>query len=143
MPVACSRAMAVANGRRAQIFKLCFLIPNSPSLERRAQSRSRFSGESQRRQTAPGWRRLGFGELCADAKTGRLLSAGLLCDDASNLIHLSACAIDNDHAVHQVEDAEYYHPIKIEIIFEIGDALCRKLGDHPFAQRRNRGSLLG
>jgi hypothetical protein len=32
---------------------------------------------------------------------------------------------------------------EIEIIFEIGDALCRKLGDHPFARRRNRGSLLG
>jgi hypothetical protein len=71
--------MAVANGRRAQIFKLCFLIPNSLSLKRRAQSRSRFSGESQRRQTAPGSRDdFGFGELCADAESRHLLSAGLL-----------------------------------------------------------------
>jgi len=76
----------------------------------------------------------GFGEFCADAKSGRLLSAGLLCDDASNLIHLPAYAIDHEHTVQQLEDAEYYHPTKIEIISEIGDALCRKLGGHPFAR---------
>jgi len=76
----------------------------------------------------------GFGEFCADAKTARLLSAGLLCNDASNLIHLPAYAIDHEHTIHQLEDAEYYHPTKIEIISEIGDALGRKLGGHPFAR---------
>ena len=76
----------------------------------------------------------GFGEFSADAKSGRLLSAGLLCDDASNLIHLPAYAIDHEHTVQQLEDAEYYHPTKIEIISEIGDALCRKLGGHSFAR---------
>ena len=76
----------------------------------------------------------GFGEFSADAKSGRLLSAGLLCDDASNLIHLPAYAIDHEHTVQQLEDAEYYHPTKIEIVSEIGDALCRKLGGHPFAR---------
>ncbi len=76
----------------------------------------------------------GFGEFSADAKTGHLLSAGLLCNDASNLIHLPAYAIDHEHTIHQLEDAEYYHPTKIEIISEIGDALCRKLGGHPFAR---------
>ena len=76
----------------------------------------------------------GFGEFWADTRTGRLLSAGLLCQDASNLIHLPAYAIDHEHTVYQLEDAEYYHPTKIEIIAEIGDALCRKLGGHPFAR---------
>jgi len=76
----------------------------------------------------------GFGEFSADAKSGRLLSAGLLCDDSSNLIHLPAYAIDHEHTVQQLEDAEYYHPTKIEIVSEIGDALCRKLGGHPFAR---------
>ena len=76
----------------------------------------------------------GFGEFSADAKTGLLMSAGLLCNDASNLIHLPAYAIDHEHTVFQLEDAEYYHPTKIEIISEIGDALCRKLGGHPFAR---------
>ena len=76
----------------------------------------------------------GFGEFCADAKSARLLSAGLLCNDASNLIHLPAYAIDHEHTIQQLEDAEYYHPTKIEIISEIGDALCRKLGGHPFAR---------
>jgi len=76
----------------------------------------------------------GFGEFCADANSARLLSAGLLCDDASNLIHLPAYAIDHKHTVHQLEDAEYYHPTKIEIISEIGDALCRQLGGHSFAR---------
>ena len=76
----------------------------------------------------------GFGEFCADAKSARLLSAGLLCDDASNLIHLPAYAIDHEHTINQLEDAEYYHPTKIEIISEIGDALCRKMGGHPFAR---------
>jgi pyruvate/2-oxoglutarate dehydrogenase complex dihydrolipoamide dehydrogenase (E3) component len=76
----------------------------------------------------------GFGEFWAHRKTGRLLSAGLVCQDASNLIHLPAYAIDHEHTVYQLEDAEYYHPTKIEIIAEIGDALCRKLGGHPFAR---------
>ena len=76
----------------------------------------------------------GFGEFGADAKTAQLLSAGLLCNDASNLIHLPAYAIDHEHTIHQLEDAEYYHPTKIEIISKIGDALCRKLGGHPFAR---------
>jgi len=76
----------------------------------------------------------GFGEFCADAGSGRLLGAGLLCDDASNLIHLPAYAIDHKHTIDQLADAEYYHPTKIEIISEIGDALCRKFGGHPFAR---------
>jgi pyruvate/2-oxoglutarate dehydrogenase complex dihydrolipoamide dehydrogenase (E3) component len=76
----------------------------------------------------------GFGELSADAETGLLLSAGLLCNDASNLIHLPAYAIDHEHTVSQLEDAEIYHPTKIEIVSEIGDALCRKMGGHPFAR---------
>ncbi len=76
----------------------------------------------------------GFGEFYADTKTGRLIGAGLLCDDASNLIHLPAYAIDHQHTVHQLEDAEFYHPTKMEIVSEIGDALCRKLGGHPFAR---------
>lgn len=77
---------------------------------------------------------LGFGEFWADVKTSRLLSAGLLCDDAANLIHLPAYAIDHEHTVHQLEDAEFYHPTKIEIVAEIGDMLCRKLGGEPFAR---------
>lgn len=76
----------------------------------------------------------GFGEFWADAKTGRLISAGLLCNDAANLIHLPAYAIDHEHTIHQLEDAEFYHPTKIEIVAEIGDALCRKLGGRPFAR---------
>ncbi len=52
----------------------------------------------------------GFGEFWADAKTGRLIGAGLLCNDAANLIHLPAYAIDHEHTIHQLEDAEYYHP---------------------------------
>lgn len=76
----------------------------------------------------------GFGEFSADARSGLLMSAGLLCNDASNLIHLPAYAIDHEHTVYQLEDAEYYHPTKIEIVSEIGDALCRKLGGHPFAR---------
>ena len=76
----------------------------------------------------------GFGEFWADAKTARLIGAGLLCNDAANLIHLPAYAIDHEHSIHQLADAEYYHPTKIEIISEIGDALCRELGGHPFAR---------
>ena len=76
----------------------------------------------------------GFGEFWADTKTGRLISAGLLCSDAADLIHLPAYAIDHEHTIDQLEDAEYYHPTKIEIIAEIGDSLCRKLGGHPFAR---------
>ncbi|HEY4282607.1 MAG TPA: NAD(P)/FAD-dependent oxidoreductase [Chthoniobacterales bacterium] len=76
----------------------------------------------------------GFGEFWADRKTGRLLGAGLLCDDADNLIHLPAYAIDHEHTIYQLEDAEYYHPTKAEIISEIGDELCRRVGGHPFAR---------
>lgn len=76
----------------------------------------------------------GFGEFSADAKTGKLISAGLLCSDASNLIHLPAYAIDHEHTAHQLADAEFYHPTKIEIVSEIGDELCRELGGRPFAR---------
>ncbi len=77
---------------------------------------------------------LGIGEFAADAQTGRLLSAGLLCNDASNLIHLPAYAIDHEHTAMQLEDAEFYHPTKTEIITEIGDQLVRALGGHPYAR---------
>ena len=36
--------------------------------------------------------------------------------------------------MHEIENAEFYHSTKIEIIAEIGDALGRKLGGHPFPQ---------
>ncbi|HMJ06039.1 MAG TPA: hypothetical protein VK474_07260, partial [Chthoniobacterales bacterium] len=78
----------------------------------------------------------GLGELIADAADGRLLGAGLLCDDASNLIHLPAYAIDHGHTVHDLVQAEYYHPTKMEIVSEMGDALCRKLGGTPFCRAR-------
>ncbi len=74
------------------------------------------------------------GEFWADAKTGRLISAGLLCNDASNLIHLPAYAIDHEHTIYQLKDAEFYHPTKMEIVAEIGDTLRRQLGDNPFAR---------
>jgi pyruvate/2-oxoglutarate dehydrogenase complex dihydrolipoamide dehydrogenase (E3) component len=76
----------------------------------------------------------GFGEFAADAKTNKLISAGLLCNDASNLIHLPAYAIDHEHTAFQLEDAEFYHPTKTEIVTEIGDKLCLKLGGHPFSR---------
>lgn len=76
----------------------------------------------------------GFGEFSADARNSKLISAGLLCSDAANLIHLPAYAIDHEHTVHQLEDAEFYHPTKIEIVAEIGDQLSRKLGGHPLAR---------
>lgn len=77
---------------------------------------------------------MGFGEFWADAKTHQLIGAGLLCNDASNLIHLPAYAIDHQHTVSELEDAEFYHPTKMEIVSEIGDELCRKLGGSPFAR---------
>ena len=79
---------------------------------------------------------LGFGEFVADKENGRLLGAGLLCSDAANLIHLPAYAIDHEHGVHQLVSGEYYHPTKIEIVSEIGDALCRALGGTPFCRAR-------
>ena len=77
---------------------------------------------------------LGFGEFVADAETRRLLGAALLCDDASNLIHLPAYAIDHEQTVDELTAAEYYHPTKMEIVSEIGDALCRALGGKPFCR---------
>jgi pyruvate/2-oxoglutarate dehydrogenase complex dihydrolipoamide dehydrogenase (E3) component len=88
----------------------------------------------------------GFGEFWADAKTARLISAGLLCNDFANLIHLPAYAIDHEHTMHQLEDAEFYHSTKIEIISEIGDVLCRKLGGlrantgHPGPTESTKGT---
>lgn len=73
----------------------------------------------------------GFGELFADAESGRLLGAGLLCDAASELIHLPAYLIQHAHTVHQGAGAEYYHPTRIEIIAALLDELCRGLGGHP------------
>ena len=75
---------------------------------------------------------MGFGEMIADADDHRLLGCGLLCQDASNMIHLPAYLIDHGHTVHDGAGAEYYHPTKIEIVSGMFDALCRRLGGHPF-----------
>jgi len=40
--------------------------------------------------------------------------------------------------VHEIENAEFYHSTKIEIIAEIGDALGRKLGAIRSRRPRNR-----
>lgn len=71
---------------------------------------------------------LGFGEFAADRETGRLVSAGLLCDDAAEMIHLPAFLIEHDRTVHEGAEAEYYHPTKIEIVGSILDRLCDALG---------------
>ncbi len=76
----------------------------------------------------------GFGRFVADAKTHRLLGAGLLCDGAGNLIHLPAYAIDHEHTVHQLAAAEYYHPTRIEIVSGIADRLCLELGGAPYSR---------
>ena len=73
----------------------------------------------------------GFGEFLADADDHRLLGAGLLCEHASDLIHLPAYLIDHEHTVHQGAMAEYYHPARIEIVSGILDRLCRELGGRP------------
>ncbi len=78
----------------------------------------------------------GFGEFYADAADGRLIGAGLLCADASELIHLPAYAIDHEHTVHTLVDAEFYHPTKTGIIPSIGDELCRQLGGHPLERAK-------
>ena len=73
----------------------------------------------------------GFGEFIADVESHRLLGAGLLCDDASNLIHLPAFLIDHRHTVHDGAAAEYYHPTRIEIVSSILDDMSEQLGGTP------------
>lgn len=73
----------------------------------------------------------GFGEFIADAESHQLLGAGLLCDDASNMIHLPGYLIDHEHTVHDGASSEYYHPTRIEIVAGIFDQLCDRLGGAP------------
>lgn len=73
----------------------------------------------------------GFGAFIADADSHRLLGAGLLCHDASNLIHLPAYLIDHGHTVHDGAAAEYYHPTRIEIVSSILDTMSGRLGGSP------------
>lgn len=77
---------------------------------------------------------LGFGEFIADQDDARLLGAGLLTKDAANLIHLPGYAIEHGHTVHQVAEAEFYHPVKMEIVSGIIDSLCRELGGVPYCR---------
>jgi len=74
---------------------------------------------------------LGFAELVADGSSHELLGAGLLCQGASDMIHLPAYMIDHGHTVHQGAAAEYYHPTRIEIVSSVLDGLCARLGGHP------------
>lgn len=76
----------------------------------------------------------GFGEFYADAETGRLLGAGLLCNSASELIHLPGYAIDHEHTVTELADAEFYHPTRMGIVPEIVDKLCREFGSSPLCR---------
>lgn len=73
----------------------------------------------------------GFGEFIADTESHRLLGAGLLCDDASNLIHLPGYLIDHQHTVDDGASSEYYHPTRIEIVAGIFDQLCNRLDGKP------------
>lgn len=73
----------------------------------------------------------GFGEFIADKESHQLLGAGLLCDDASNMIHLPGYLIDHEHTVHDGASSEYYHPTRIEIVSGIFDQLCDRLGGAP------------
>lgn len=74
----------------------------------------------------------GFGVLVADARAHTVVGAGLLCDDAANLIHLPAYLIEHGHTVHEASSGEYYHPTKIEIVTAMIDALCADLGGTPY-----------
>lgn len=80
----------------------------------------------------------GFGEFVADVDDHRLLGAGLLCDGASDLIHLPAYVIDHEHTVHEAAAGEYYHPTKTEIVSGILDELCEELGGRPYARADER-----
>ncbi len=108
---------------------ICFgRMHSGPGREGRFSADQRFRRESRHRQAAPAGDDYGFGEFWGDAKTARLISAGLLCNEAANLIHLPTYAIDHEHTMHQLDDAEFYRPTKSRLFFEIGDARCRKLG---------------
>ena len=63
-----------------------------------------------------------------------MLSCGLLCADASELIHLPAYAIEHGHTVEQFVGAEFYHPTKTELIAALADKLCAKLGGEPYCR---------
>lgn len=73
----------------------------------------------------------GFGSFIADADSHHLLGAGLLCDSASELIHLPSYMIDHGHSVHDGASAEYYHPTRIEIVSGLLDSLCAQTGGRP------------
>lgn len=73
----------------------------------------------------------GFGEFVADADDHTLIGAGLLCQDAGNLIHLPAHLIEHGHTVHEAAAGEFYHPTKMEIATALIDDLCRQLGGEP------------
>lgn len=76
----------------------------------------------------------GFGSFIADSGDHRLLGAGLLCDEASELIHLPAYLIDHQHTVHDAGHTEVYHPTRIEIVGSLLDDLCHQLEDTPFCR---------
>ena len=59
------------------------------------------------------------------------MSAGLLCDGASDLIHLPSSLIELGHSVHDAARLEFYHPARIEIVSGIIDALCQATDGQP------------
>lgn len=74
---------------------------------------------------------VGVGRFVADASSGELLSAGLLCDGASDIIHLPSSLIELGHTVHDAAKLEFYHPARIEIVSGIIDALCEATDGEP------------
>ena len=47
---------------------------------------------------------------------------------------MPAYAIDHEHTVDQLANAEYYHPTKIEIVSDLADELCSTLGGTPYCR---------
>jgi len=66
----------------------------------------------------------GFGQLIADKPTSRILGAGLLCDGASNLIHLFAHAITQNQTAAQLAATEWSPPTKAELLANFLDSLA-------------------
>jgi len=75
----------------------------------------------------------GAGSMIADRNERTLLGAWLLCDAASDLIHLPAYAIHHGDTIDDIVAAEFYHPTKVEIVSRIADRLEGMLGgrSHP------------
>src|SRR5699024_7179130 len=74
----------------------------------------------------------GILRMYARNATGKLVSAGMISQRSEHLRRIWAIALDDEMTVHQLLQAEYYHPVVEEMIQSALQDIARRMKPSPY-----------